>query len=103
MSKLDVETEGQDVLFPELDKSPLHKKILKSARALFKVRENRKELLGPLKEEEDKLQEQLVGDMHEAKIERFTHAGLKVEIKPKSERVKIKPDGEEDGEDAEDD
>lgn len=101
-------SEEQEVLFPELDDSPEHKKILSLAKKLKKIRDERKEALTESKAQEDKVQEDLVGAMHEAKIECFRvevkGTVIEAKIKPRSEKVAVKISTSEDGdEDAEDD
>jgi len=77
-------------MFPELDDSPEHKKILKTAKALIKIREDRAEALNESKTKEDETQAALVEMLHAAGITKFRHESVEVEIKPRSEKVKAK-------------
>lgn len=86
-------------MFPELDKSPEHKEILRIAKSLHKIRADRKEALTQSKQLEDKTQEELVGKLHDAGISKFRHEGIKLEIVPRSEKVKINVGTEEDEDD----
>lgn len=94
--------------FPELDDSPEHKKILKLAKAMKKIRDERKEALTASKAKVDKIQEDLVTAMHEADIPAFSHkigeSTIEARIKPRSEKVsvKISSGGDDDEEDTED-
>ncbi len=93
----------QAELFPELGDSPEHKAILNLAKQLQRIRVERKEALTDSKAKEDAAQENLVGLMHEAKLPAFKHGGIQVNIKPRSERVKIKVLAEDDDDETEDD
>lgn len=89
-------------LFPELDDSPEHKAILKLAKKLHKIRAERHAALVESKELEDKTQEDLVGRMHTAKIEKFKFKTIVVEIVARSEKVKVKLEVEEEPGDSDD-
>lgn len=99
------DTEEHAVMFPELDDSPEHKKILKLAKSLKKIRDERKEALVQSKEKEDKIQEDLVAAMHEAKVIQFRHVAngttIEAKIKPHSEKVAVKISAEDDEEEVE--
>jgi hypothetical protein len=84
----------QTILFPELDDSPEHKKILKLSTALKKIRDERKEALTESKDKEDGIQTDLVTAMHKAGIDAFRQeiggTVIEVRIKPSSEKVAVK-------------
>lgn len=90
--------EEQDELFPELSGSAEHKKILKTARELIKIRTARKEALDESKAKEDEIQATLVEQLHNAGITKFQHDGIKCEIVARSEKVKAKAVVDEDEE-----
>ena len=93
-----IPTEEQAEMFPELNNSPEHKKIMKTAKALIEIREGRAEALHESKAQEDETQAALVEMLHAAGITKFRHESIEVEIKPRSEKVKAKmivPDPED--------
>lgn len=97
-----VETEDQATMFPELDDSAEHKKLLRAARSYARAKKERDELLGSSKEKCDGLMEKVVAAMHDAKLTRFKHDGTKCELIEGREKVVVKTDDEEEGEDGED-
>jgi activating signal cointegrator 1 len=91
--------EESEVLFAELDNSPEHKRLVKTAKALIKIRADRKLSLEGSKEQEDKVQADLAEQLHAAKITKFKHDSVIVELIERSEKVKAKlvVEEEEDG------
>lgn len=96
-------TEDQPPLFPELDDTPERKAIIKLAKKLYKIRDERHKALTASKEIEDKTQVELVGKLHEAKIGKFKFRTLVVEMVERSEKVKVKLEVEDDKDNGDDD
>lgn len=90
--------ESPEVLFPELDDSPAHKKLLRAARAFHKAKSERSQLLKTAKEKQDSAESTLVGLMHENKIEKFRHDGMTVEVFNGKEKAVVKVEGDEEDE-----
>ena len=83
--------EGQQEMFPELDKeNEEHKKLLSASKALAKARAERAELLGTSKKKVDAAEEKVIGLMHENKLTKFRNNGVIVEIVPSGEKVEVR-------------
>jgi hypothetical protein len=88
----------QGNMFPDLDpKKPEHKAILKTAKELHKKDTEWKAYRGTFKEARDKLEQKLLGLMHEAGVKRFKHNELEAGIEEGKESVtvKVKPTGDD--------
>lgn len=95
-ANLDEEPNEQMELIPELDmKNATHKTIVRSARAFYKAKAERDEVLTTAKEKMDGYREKLLASMHEAKIDKFQFKGLKASIVPAKEKVQVKMEGDE--------
>ncbi len=99
-TEADIETEGaneQMELIPELDmKNGTHKTIVRTARAFYKAKAERDEVLTTAKEKMDGFKSKLISVMHEAKIDKFKFKGMKVSLVPAKENVQVKMEGDED-------
>lgn len=83
--------EVQDDLFPELDPNKQKEKaVLLAAKKFNKAKSERDELLSTAKEKVDNRRAELIGLMHEAKIEKFRYEGVTCEIIPGEEKVQVK-------------
>lgn len=87
--------EEQKNLFPELDDSPEHKAIARQAKKFAKAKAARDEMKTTAKEEQDAEEKKLIEMLHEAKLTAFKHGGMKVNILPTSEKVRVRLDDED--------
>ena len=89
----------QGNMFPDLDlKKDSHKAILKAAKELHKKDTEWKSYRGTFKEARDKIEQKLLGLMHEAGVQKFKHNEIEADITPGKESVtvKVKATDEED-------
>lgn len=96
----DIEAEEgneQMELIPELDmKNGTHKTIVRTARAFYKAKAERDEVLTTAKEKMDGFRSKLIAVMHEAKVDKFKFKGMKVALIPAKENVQVKIEGDDD-------
>lgn len=91
--------EDQKNLFPELDNdNKEHQAVMRQAKKFAKAKASRDEVLSTAKAEVDASEKKLLEMMHAEKIEKFKHNGMKVNIIPKGEKVRVKLDDDEDKE-----
>lgn len=97
-AQVETDATGEQMeLIPELDmKNNTHKTIVRTARAFYKAKAERDEVLTTAKEKMDGFKGKLISLMHEAKVDKFKFKGLKVCLVPAKENVQVKLEGEDD-------